>query len=228
MDFIKFWIKKDIWTFREAACLLNGVDPNLQMWAPNIIKVNETHEIFNRAIWGDYDIPPIDQFVLRDTIIQFAKDRDLEIYQPLLDQLLIYSSKNIERANRMAWVSALEDHASLKVSAEGGALTGYNPTVFDPIKIDGIAAMFPLRGETNDSNLMRWKKLSRRASEKGPLGTARVSVRGTNPGPTLYDPILVGEWLVISHNYSRNKVNSILRRNLPDRSADCDNLFEGE
>lgn len=79
-----------------------------------------------------------------------------------------------------------------------------------PLPRSGIARLFPLKGDQND-NLERWASLARSASTNG-LKSCRVST-GKGTAESLFDPVLVGDWLVQKGLLTRAQVNAALEAN---------------
>jgi len=77
--------------------------------------------------------------------------------------------------------------------------------------LTGIAKMFSINKDVTQ-NLVEWKNLSRTASRNG-LKDARVS-KGVGRRKSIYDPLLIADWLVEKGYYSRDNVNRRLSANL--------------
>ncbi len=98
-----FWLKKAFWTFYEAACLLNAIDPRLhkkQKDGEKFSAISNAHaqhqgyigpnnlmKILKDANWNKYDQEPKNNKVLHESIIELAKDEGIKLPTKLLDAL---------------------------------------------------------------------------------------------------------------------------------------------
>ena len=94
----------------------------------------------------------------------------------------------------------------------------------DPAKLNVIANMFTVNQVPAD-NLEQWKKFAKDAN-RNDLYKARL-VTGQGTAQSLFDPVAVGDWLISKGkwNMSQAKVNRILMKNLPTRSAHLKDLY---
>ncbi|HUV23093.1 MAG TPA: hypothetical protein VMZ32_14950 [Gammaproteobacteria bacterium] len=98
-----------------------------------------------------------------------------------------------------------------KTETEGVESSGETTKALPPRLLTGIAKMFSINKDVTQ-NLVEWKNLSRTASRNG-LKDARVS-KGVGRRKSIYDPLLIADWLVEKGYYSRDNVNRRLSANL--------------
>lgn len=94
-----------------------------------------------------------------------------------------------------------------------------NESTHDAKKLDAIALMFPI----NPNNLMEWRVLAKNADRNG-LHAARTAV-GKGKAQSMFDPVLVGQWLVSKGKMDQARVDRILMSNLPPRNAHLKDLY---
>ncbi len=94
---------------------------------------------------------------------------------------------------------------------------------FDPLPLNGIAAMFPLAKNDTEETREIWKDFAHNAKKNG-LVSARITT-GKGKRQSSFDPSLVGDWLVKEGAMDRARVDRILSINLPPRSANLKELF---
>lgn len=95
MNFYDFWLIKDIWSFYEAACLMNAIDPRLnskQQGKQKFSKTTNSHardygyigpnyaiDILKNADWSKYSFMPKNKKVKHDAVFELFKNKDLKI-----------------------------------------------------------------------------------------------------------------------------------------------------
>jgi len=92
----------------------------------------------------------------------------------------------------------------------------FDATAFDSLPTDTIAAMFRLEKD-DEANQIIWNSLAKAALRNG-LSSARTAT-GKGKAKSLFNPYTVGEWLIKHKGFAQDKVNRILIKNLPSRSA---------
>lgn len=91
----------------------------------------------------------------------------------------------------------------------------------DPLPTDGIAAMFRLEA-VDSKNVERWRSFAKEAKRNGLAGARMPEIGGK--AQSRFDPVKVGEWLVKTGKFSREKVDRLLLNNLPPRNAHLKDL----
>lgn len=152
--------------------------------------------------------PTIDSFDRQQDMI-FEKEAEIIFLEKIIKESyeLIPNSK----------VTKLEDTNSKTTNSDDLS------TAFDPLPLSGIAKMFKIH-PIEDQNLDKWKKYSLSAT-RNELDTSRIVV-GKGRRQSTFDPLLVGEWLIIKGLKPRDIVMKKLSNNLPQRSKHLQHLFD--
>lgn len=95
MNYFDFWLKKDFWSFYEAACLMNATDPRLhnkQKGKQKFSKTITSHArdqgyighncamgILKNADWTNYSFMPKNNKVKHEAVFELFKNKDLKI-----------------------------------------------------------------------------------------------------------------------------------------------------
>lgn len=98
-----------------------------------------------------------------------------------------------------------------------------NESTHDFLPLDAIALMYPINAD-GLKNIKEWRVLAKNAGRNG-LNVAR-KVTGKGKAQSIFDPAVVGEWLVKEAEKTQSQVNAILSNNLPKRSAHLKELFK--
>lgn len=141
-------------------------------------------------------------------------------------RILMSSFKEWYENIKDSWqpAKAIPAYPDLQPSAatEPSASAEDNESTHDPLPLDGIAGMFSL-AEDKTKNIEIWRDLAHNAI-RNKLSLARV-LRGSGHAQSLFDPVKVGDWLVVKGKLVREKVDRILANNLPKRSAHLKDLL---
>lgn len=232
----KHWLSLYCWTLKEAAFLLNGIDPNDQNTAQavelgmtqsyhdlkhsmdpykKIEQTKQQHDSFKRIIqklerfdWKPEDKPDHEKGCIKvSSIVQAAQTLSIRFPPELIP----------DEGNNQKSQKAQTEKPSGYFSQEVIA-------AFDPLPIEGISKLFSLNNVA-DHNLKTWKKLQNKASENG-LKEARVITGGGRRGST-FNPVLVAEWLIKKGKITKQQATRKLRNNIPEHSKDLtEELFE--
>jgi hypothetical protein len=121
MSFYDYWMKVDFWPYFAAARLLNGVDPDKEVPENKIDAVNRTYRLFKLSVWDHYLVPGGGELATRETIIQFAIDKGIEIPEELGQKWVM---STVEHETK-GWMKSLDliNHANME------AIMASNPKV---------------------------------------------------------------------------------------------------
>jgi hypothetical protein len=249
------WGIQAYWTHEEAAALFIGKNPKAvtrkKMQPFSSEELLEHHsvsreyhkrlELFGRAI--ELNLLSIKSSPLDYAI--YARSNNLEIPAGLIESFSDQSKVAFEKlfdaidSNASSEEPTAFDDKSMeeKVHKESVNISisdsntdeqsGGIELAFDPIPLSGIASMFQLNKDLA-KNTKRWSDYARKAAEEGmeDFKSARVET-GSGTKESTFNPLLVGRWLpTIKKGLTNEKVNRILRNNLPERSRElCDEIF---
>lgn len=167
----------------------------------------ETDVAENRTVKGGF-------VVGTDAILEFIRNAKKPDNTKAIPQLEIAQD---EKESDEAESLVEERTPSLEITEDSGSFNEI-AKFFDPLPIKGIKVLFETIPNTNTNT--NWNKWFGRAS-RNELSKARTS-KG------MYNPVLVGDWLVNKGYATRCHVNGKLRNNLPQRSQDKRYLLEIE
>lgn len=97
-----------------------------------------------------------------------------------------------------------------------------NESTHDALPLNGIALMF-LIDPDETKNIKKWRRFAQDSVKNG-LNAYRTAV-GMGKAQSKFDPAGVGEWLVSKGKMNQDKVNRILNKNLPERSAHLKDMY---
>ncbi len=130
---------------------------------------------------------------------------DYNCYGWLKDDLPASLSRVINRIKEKAVANKESNHSTFS-----------EESTHDPLPTDGIARMFPVSLDQNE-NLKHWSGFAKNAP-RNKLHHARTSV-GKGRTKSHFDPVKVGDWLVLKGKMTQDKVNRHLANNYPPRNA---------
>ncbi len=222
------WLSLDYWTFEQAAYLFAGIDPNdterisflnspLSItYMPNgnasfdpIKKITKLLQAFHQSDWDSES----------DENLK-ASRASIESYLELAREKRISIPKGLEQAYMiLLGTDSPATSPILELSDETSDHFGQNTIeAYNPLTLDGIAGLFALTQSYQEDNLKLWKKKASKASENG-LISARTT-KGSGRAPSMFNPVLVANWLILKGIFTPEQAARKLRKNVPERSAE--------
>jgi hypothetical protein len=94
MNFYRYWINIDNWPYRDAACLINGVDPDEETPDDKVEAVDKIYRLLKLSTWGGYFEPGGENTAPRGTILQWVNDKEIEIPPELAQEWVYHTVEN--------------------------------------------------------------------------------------------------------------------------------------
>lgn len=151
VDYIDFWLRRDEWTFKEAAMLLNGVDPKYIKkidFRPDALILNKlrnieqieevvpTYLIFCSARWERYDIyAPSSESSYQDNYFRMAYDKDIKISPEILKRREEYLANIKSKKDLVAEVKSTRSMQESRELVLRGWLEGREYMVNQPLDL---------------------------------------------------------------------------------------------
>lgn len=126
------------------------------------------------------------------------------------------------KAKRKKIAEGLLKITSVKTNNDSFIAQVIDESLFEPLPISGIAEIFTL-DLVSVKNQELWAEYARQAIRNG-LTFSRVA-KGAGRAKSTFDPMKVGEWLVLKGFMSQEKVNRCLANNLPLHNAHLKEMF---
>ncbi len=218
------WLSLEYWTLEEAALLFCDIDPetfneiHYSVRSKFILqKYRKTKRLLER-----YDFDPKDEKpnqVRVDALFDAAEDKGIRIPDRLKGP---YELKNApDRV--LSWEPKESDDKTSRDINSSGYFNNSIVSAFDPLPTEGIARFFPLV-PGSEENIRHWKKIASKASENG-LTSARIT-RGSGSGQSMFNPVLVAEWLIEKGKFDAERAGRKLKGALARRDNDlAEELF---